>query len=246
MRYSKEIQNRNPAGAARSAGDGVLTRASAGAGEPEPWTTEKHKRVALDVARESVVLLKNANGFLPLDKNAIKSIAVVGPRAGEVLIDLYGGRPPYAITPVQGIRAKVAPGTAVNYAADNKRWRGGEGGPFVGCGGGRGGESSHVQRGQHHGDFQYGRFEQTLRRSRRRPRGARPGVHRPVAGNELIKQVYAANPKTVGGAGVELSVRDQLDPTERAGHSAHRARRAGARHGGRRCIVRRLTIRRGV
>ena len=90
-----------------------------GAGEPEPWTTEKHKRVALDVARESVVLLKNANGFLPLDKNAIKSIAVVGPRAGEVSIDLYGGRPQYAITPLQGIREKVAPDATVNYAADN-------------------------------------------------------------------------------------------------------------------------------
>jgi beta-glucosidase len=89
------------------------------AGETEPWTTEKHKRVALDVARESVVLLKNANGFLPLDKNTIKSMAVVGPRAGEVLIDMYGGRPPYAIAPLQGIREKVAPGTAVNYAADN-------------------------------------------------------------------------------------------------------------------------------
>jgi beta-glucosidase len=89
------------------------------ADEPAPWTTEKHKRVALDVARESVVLLKNANGFLPLDRNAIKSIAVIGPRAGEVSIDLYGGRPPYAITPLQGIRAQVAPGTALNYAADN-------------------------------------------------------------------------------------------------------------------------------
>ena len=90
-----------------------------GVGEAEPWTTEKHKRVALDVARESVVLLKNANAFLPLDKNAIKSIAVVGPRAGEVSIDMYGGRPPYAITPLQGIREKVASGTTVNYAADN-------------------------------------------------------------------------------------------------------------------------------
>ena len=90
-----------------------------GVGEAEPWTTEKHKRVALDVARESVVLLKNANGFLPLDKNAIRSIAVVGPRAGEVSIDMYGGRPPYAITPLQGIREKVASGTTVNYAADN-------------------------------------------------------------------------------------------------------------------------------
>ncbi|MGA2738367.1 MAG: glycoside hydrolase family 3 C-terminal domain-containing protein [Bryobacteraceae bacterium] len=90
-----------------------------GAAEAEPWTTEKHKRVALDMARESVVLLKNANGFLPLDKNAIKSIAVVGPRAGEVSIDLYGGRPPYAITPVQGIREKVGSGATLNYAADN-------------------------------------------------------------------------------------------------------------------------------
>jgi beta-glucosidase len=90
-----------------------------GAGEAEPWSTEKHKRVALDVARESVVLLKNANGFLPLDKNAIKSIAVIGPRAGEVSIDLYGGRPPYAITPLQGIRTKVGSGATVNYAAGN-------------------------------------------------------------------------------------------------------------------------------
>jgi beta-glucosidase len=88
-----------------------------GAGEPEPWTTAKHKGVALDVARESVVLLKNANGFLPLDRNALKSIAVIGPRAGEVSIDLYGGRPPYAITPLQGIRDKVTAGTVVNYAA---------------------------------------------------------------------------------------------------------------------------------
>ena len=49
-----------------------------GVGEAEPWTTEKHKRVALDVARESVVLLKNANAFLPLDKNAIKSSPWLG------------------------------------------------------------------------------------------------------------------------------------------------------------------------
>jgi beta-glucosidase len=90
------------------------------AGEPEPWTTEKHKSVAREVARESVVLLKNANGLLPLNREAIKSIAVIGPHANEVLIDLYGGRPPYTVTPLQGIKDKVAPGTAVNYAATNE------------------------------------------------------------------------------------------------------------------------------
>jgi beta-glucosidase len=89
------------------------------AGEPEPWTMEKHKQVALEVARESVVLLKNANGFLPLDRTALKSIAVIGPRANEVSIDLYGGKPPYAITPLEGIRKQAGAALTVNYAANN-------------------------------------------------------------------------------------------------------------------------------
>ena len=87
-------------------------------GEPEPWTTEKNKAVARDVARESVVLLKN-NGILPLDKAKIKSIAVIGPHANEVLIDLYGGKLPYAITALDGIKAKVGAGVTVNFAANN-------------------------------------------------------------------------------------------------------------------------------
>ena len=90
------------------------------AGEPEPWATEKHKAVALQMARESVVLLKNANSFLPLDRKAIKSLAVVGPRAGEVLVDLYGGKPPYTISPLDGIKTKVGSAIAVNYAASNE------------------------------------------------------------------------------------------------------------------------------
>ena len=88
-------------------------------GETEPWNTEKHKAIALDVARESVVLLKNANGFLPLNKAALKSIAVVGPLADQVLIDLYGGPMPYAVTPLQGIRNRVGSAVTVNYAASN-------------------------------------------------------------------------------------------------------------------------------
>jgi beta-glucosidase len=90
------------------------------AGEPEPWTTDKDKDVARQVARESVVLLKNAGGLLPLDKASIKSIAVIGPHANEVLIDLYGGRPPYTVSPLQGIKSKVTSGTVVNYAANNE------------------------------------------------------------------------------------------------------------------------------
>jgi beta-glucosidase len=89
------------------------------AGEPEPWNTEKHKNVARDVARESTVLLKNAGNLLPLKRQSLKSIAVVGPRAGAVMFDLYSGVTPYAVSVLQGIKEKVGAGVIVNYAPGN-------------------------------------------------------------------------------------------------------------------------------
>jgi beta-glucosidase len=84
---------------------------------PEPWTTEKHKAISRQMALESVVLLKNEKDLLPLDKKTIKSIAVIGPLADSVHWDWYGGTPPYAITPLQGIKEEAGPDVKVNYAA---------------------------------------------------------------------------------------------------------------------------------
>ena len=64
-----------------------------------------------------MVLLKNENNILPLDKSKIKSIAVIGPLADSVHWDWYGGTPPYAVTPLQGIKDLVGPTVKVNYAA---------------------------------------------------------------------------------------------------------------------------------
>ena len=86
--------------------------------EPEPWNTEKDKAVSEKMALESVVLLKNADSFLPLKKDSIKSIAVIGPLADSIHWDWYGGTPPHAITPLQGIKDEVGPGVTVKYAAD--------------------------------------------------------------------------------------------------------------------------------
>jgi beta-glucosidase len=86
--------------------------------EPEPWNTDKHRAVSRQMALESVVLLKNENAFLPLKKDAIKSIAVIGPLADSVHWDWYGGTPPYAVTPLQAIKDEVGPGVKVNHAAD--------------------------------------------------------------------------------------------------------------------------------
>jgi beta-glucosidase len=85
---------------------------------PEPWNTEKDKAVSEKMALESVVLLKNANDFLPLKKDSIKSIAVIGPLADSVHWDWYGGTPPHAVTPLEGIRNTAGTGIKVNYAAD--------------------------------------------------------------------------------------------------------------------------------
>src|ERR1035437_8884954 len=90
------------------------------AGEPEPWLSEKHKAVARLVTQKSIVLLKNTKNFLPLDKAKLKSIAVIGPRANEVLLDWYSGTPPYRISPVDGIKSKVGDDVTVNFTTNSE------------------------------------------------------------------------------------------------------------------------------
>ena len=86
---------------------------------PLPWDMARDRDVSREMALESVVLLKDAHHFLPLDKTKVKSIAVIGPLANVVHWDWYGGIPPYAVTPLEGIKAEVGPDVTVNYAEDN-------------------------------------------------------------------------------------------------------------------------------
>lgn len=87
------------------------------ADETDPWTKEEAKQLALNTTRESIVLLKNdpSKKLLPLDKSKIKTIAVIGPRANEVLLDWYSGTPPYMITPLEGIKNKLGKNVEVLY-----------------------------------------------------------------------------------------------------------------------------------
>lgn len=75
----------------------------------------KHVAQALDMAHKSMVLLKNKNNTLPLNKN-IKKIAVVGPNAADstMLWANYNGFPTHTVTILEGIRSKV-PGAEVIY-----------------------------------------------------------------------------------------------------------------------------------
>ncbi len=85
--------------------------------EPEPWNTDRVRAISLRTALESIVLLKNANNTLPLDKTKLHSIAVIGPLADAVHWDWYGGTPPYTVTPLAGITAAAGPDVKINYAA---------------------------------------------------------------------------------------------------------------------------------
>src|SRR5215217_7021395 len=85
-----------------------------------PFSTNdspEHRQLALDAARESIVLLKNENNTLPL-RRELKSIAVIGPNADEVpvLLGNYNGQPSRATTPLAGIRQRVLSKTRVLYA----------------------------------------------------------------------------------------------------------------------------------
>ncbi len=78
---------------------------------------EKHNEAALAMARKSMTLLKN-NGILPLDKSAIKTIAVVGPNADSIaaLRGNYNGYASNPVTILEGIRRAVGDDVKVLYS----------------------------------------------------------------------------------------------------------------------------------
>ncbi|MFW6348689.1 MAG: glycoside hydrolase family 3 protein, partial [Cyclonatronaceae bacterium] len=85
---------------------------------PGARNTEAHQQTALEVAREGIVLLKN-DGLLPLDKNEIRSIAVIGHNATRQVAERGGSsqvKPLYEITPLEGIQNLVGDEVEVLYA----------------------------------------------------------------------------------------------------------------------------------
>lgn len=88
-----------------------------------PWTkipasvlnNEKHRQLALDMARQSMTLLQNKNNILPLSRSS-KKIAVIGPNADAeaMLWGNYNGTPFRTITILDGIKTKL-PSSKIFY-----------------------------------------------------------------------------------------------------------------------------------
>ncbi len=153
----------------------------------EPWLKEKNKALARLVTRKSIVLLKNSMGLLPLESQKLKSIAVIGPRANEVFLDWYSGTPPYRVTPLDGIKNRAGKNTTVRFAANND-----------------GDEAVKLARSSDVailcvGNHPNGGYD-TVWAKVSTPGEGREAVDREAITldqEELIKQVYAANPKTI-------------------------------------------------
>jgi beta-glucosidase len=149
------------------------------------WDNEEHKALARKVTQESIVLLKNSNQFLPLDKTSLKSVAVIGPYADQVALDWYSGTPPYAISALDGIKNKLGKQVQVSFAHDNAN-----------------GEAVSIARSAdvailvvgNHPTCNAGWAKCPL------PSDGKEAIDRQsitLEQEDLVKQVYAANPRTV-------------------------------------------------
>ena len=156
--------------------------------EPDdPWLTDRNKSLARLATRKSIVLLKNSKGLLPLDKRTTKSIAVIGPRANDVYLDWYSGTPPYRVTPLEGLKNVAGPGVQLKYAANN------DDGAAVKLA--RESEVAIVCVGNHPNGANDTNWANVSVPSEGREAVDRQSIT--LEQEELIKQVYEANPNTI-------------------------------------------------
>lgn len=80
--------------------------------------SKQHREFALKVSEKTMVLLKNENNILPLNKNKINAIAVIGPNANsrDALTGNYFGTSSKYVTILEGIQGAVNQNTRVYYS----------------------------------------------------------------------------------------------------------------------------------
>lgn len=93
--------------------------------------TTDDRKLAAEAARRSIVLLKNDNNVLPLDRTRLKSVAVIGPNADRAHLGGYTDpKPVRSVSILDGVKNKLGNSVKVNYAEGVKITR--EGGNWFG------------------------------------------------------------------------------------------------------------------
>lgn len=85
-----------------------------------PWSKPETKALVREATLKSIVLLKNQDHLLPLDRHKIKKIAVIGQRATEVLQDWYAGKPFYTVNVLDAIREEAGNDIEVRYVKTSR------------------------------------------------------------------------------------------------------------------------------
>jgi beta-glucosidase len=78
--------------------------------------TAAHQALALEAARKSIVLLKNQDGLLPLDRGKVKTLAVIGPNAKGLHLGGYSRDPGRGVDVLSGITARAGAGVRILHA----------------------------------------------------------------------------------------------------------------------------------
>ena len=76
----------------------------------------EHQQLSLKSAHEAIILFKNQNNLLPLDRTKYKRIAVIGPNAADVHLGGYSNKPGRGVSVLQGIKDKVGTAAEVLYS----------------------------------------------------------------------------------------------------------------------------------
>ena len=72
--------------------------------------------LALEAARQAIVLLQNRGGLLPLQADKARRVAVIGPHAAEVMLGGYSGVPRHSVSILEGVRKRLGAGATVRHA----------------------------------------------------------------------------------------------------------------------------------
>lgn len=157
-----------------------------------PYLTDAASALSREAVAKSVVLMKNAERpdgttLLPLDRDKVRKIAVIGPYADKIVQDWYSGKPPYEVTILDGIRSAVKDnGVEVLYAPDSRMDRAVELA--------READVAVICTGNHPFGTRRDWFFCPV------PSDGREAVDRlslQLPDEDMVRQIYAANPNTV-------------------------------------------------
>jgi beta-glucosidase len=78
--------------------------------------SDETRPLALEAARQAIILLQNKGNLLPLDPGKVRRVAVIGPHAAEVMLGGYSGVPRHSVSILEGIRNRLGKDVSVTHA----------------------------------------------------------------------------------------------------------------------------------